>query len=110
MPYGRYSASHYNLTVVGVLAGALGFIVRSTAGGIASLFGLLLVLPGLGNLLPTSWQTTVLPYLPSQAGSALYDLRPGPRALAPWTGFGVLCLWNVLALAIAAVLVRSRDV
>ena len=98
------------LTVVGVLAGALGFIVRSTAGGIASLFGLLLVLPGLGNLLPTSWQTNVLPYLPSRAGSAVYDLRPDPGTLAPWTGFGVLCLWTALALVIAALLVRSRDV
>ncbi|BEP13482.1 ABC transporter permease subunit [Acidothermaceae bacterium B102] len=98
------------LTVIGVLAGAIGFIVRSTAGGIASLFGLLLVLPGLGNLLPTSWQTNVLPYLPSRAGSALYDLRPDAGTLAPWTGFGVLCLWTVVALAIAAVLVRSRDV
>ena len=65
------------LTVIGVLAVALGFCVRSTAGGISTLFGLLLVLPGLGNLLPTSWQTNVLPYLPSRAGNA--DLRPAAR-------------------------------
>ena len=98
------------LTVIGILAVAIGFIVRSTAGGISALFGLLLVLPGLSNLLPTSWQTNVVPYLPSRAGGALYDLHPDPGTLAPWTGFGVLCLWTVAALAIAAVLVRRRDV
>ena len=98
------------LTVIGVLAVALGFVIRSTAGGIATLFGLLLVLPGLGNLLPTSWQTSVLPYLPSRAGAALYDLRPDPGTLAPWTGFAVLCLWTLGALLLAAVLVKRRDV
>ena len=44
---------------------ALGFILRSTAGGIATLFGLLLVLPGLGQLLPATWQPT-RPAVPAQ--------------------------------------------
>jgi len=99
------------LTVIGVLAVAIGFLVRRTAGGIAALFGLLLVLPGLGNLLPTSWKTHLLPYLPSNAGSALYTLHPeDPGTLAPWTGFGVLCLWTAAALLAAAVLLKRRDV
>jgi len=34
------------LTVVALLGVSLGFIIRSTAGGIAALFGILLVLPG----------------------------------------------------------------
>lgn len=98
------------LTVVAVLAVALGFLVRSTAGGIATLFGVLLVLPGLGNLLPTSWQTHVLPYLPGAAGQALYDLRPDPGTLAPWTGFAVMCLWAAATLVGAALVVKRRDV
>ena len=72
------------LTVVGVLAMGIGFAVRSTAGGIATVFGLLLVIPGLGNALPSSWQPHVLPYLPSNAGAvAVHDPpRPGqPRAV-----------------------------
>ena len=40
------------LTVVGVLAVALGFIVRSTAGGVAAFVGLLMVLPAIARLLP----------------------------------------------------------
>jgi ABC-2 type transport system permease protein len=99
------------LTVVAVLAVALGFLIRSTAGGIATLFGVLLVLPGLGNLLPTDWQTNILPYLPSNAGSALYTVHPdNPGTLAPWTGFAVMCLWAVIALAAAAVTLKRRDV
>lgn len=99
------------LTVVSVLAVALGFLIRSTAGGIATLFGVLLVLPGLGNLLPTDWQTNVLPYLPSNAGSALYTVHPDdPGTLAPWTGFAVMCLWAVAALIAAAVVLKRRDV
>lgn len=99
------------LTVIAVLAVAIGFLVRSTAGGIATLFGLLLVLPGLGNLLPASWQSNVLPYLPSNAGSALYTLHPeNPGTLAPWTGFAVLCLWAIGTLIAAAIVLKRRDV
>lgn len=97
------------LTLIGVLAVAFGFLIRSTAGGITTLFGLLLVLPHIGELLPTSWQTHTLPYLPSNAGSAFYSAQPDPTALSPGTGLLVLCLWVVLALAGAAVVVRRRD-
>jgi ABC-type transport system involved in multi-copper enzyme maturation permease subunit len=97
------------VTVVAVLAIGLGFIIRSTAGGIATLFGLLLVLPAIGHVLPTSWQQHVLPYLPSNAGGALYTLKPDPGTLAPWTGFGVMCLWALAAVIAAVVLLRRRD-
>lgn len=98
------------LAVIGILAVAVGFIVRSTGGGIALLFGVLLVLPGLGNLLPTSWQQNVMPYVPSNAGAALYSVHSSPGTLAPWTGFAVLCLWTLLALVAAAVVLKRRDV
>ena len=93
-----------------VFAVALGFIVRSTAGGIATLFGLLLVLPGIGQVLPASWQRHTLPYLPSNAGSSMFTITPeDPSALSPGMGLLVLCLWVAAALVAAAVLVRRRD-
>src|SRR5438105_3626404 len=82
---------------VGVLALSFGFLVRSTAGGIAAVFGLLLVLPAITHVLPSSWQSHVLPYLPSEAGGALFSLHPDPGTLAPWTGFLVMCIWAVVA-------------
>ncbi|MGH3509593.1 MAG: ABC transporter permease [Nocardioidaceae bacterium] len=97
------------LTLVGVLAVAFGFLIRSTAGGIATLFGLLLVLPGIGQLLPSSWQPHLLPYLPSNAGASIYSVRTDTSALSAGNGLLVLCIWVVVALAAAAVLVRRRD-
>jgi ABC-2 type transport system permease protein len=97
------------LTLVGVLAVALGFMLRSTAGGIATLFGLLLILPGVGQLLPASWQQHTLPYLPSNAGASMYTVFPDPTALSPAIGLLVLCVWAVAGLAGAAVVVKRRD-
>lgn len=97
------------LTAIAVLAVAFGFIIRSTAGGIATLFGLLLVLPGIGLLLPTDWQDHTVPYLPSNAGEAFYSAAPDPTALSPGTGMVVLLIWVVVALVAAAVLLERRD-
>jgi len=97
------------LTLIGVLAVALGFIIRSTAGGIATLFGLLLVVPGLGELLPSDWQPHVLPYLPSNAGEAMFAAHPDASFLSPGAGLAALVTWVVVALAAAAVLLSRRD-
>jgi ABC-type transport system involved in multi-copper enzyme maturation permease subunit len=97
------------LTVVALIGVELGFIIRSTAGGIAALVAILLVLPGVVSILPQSWQDTISPYLPSNAGAAIYDLRPEPGTLSPWTGFAVFCLYAVAGLAAAAVVLKRRD-
>lgn len=97
------------LTLIGVFAVALGFMIRSTAGGIATLFGLLLVLPGIGQVLPTSWQRHTLPYLPSNAGASIFSIHTDPGSLSAGPGLLVLCLWVAAALAAAAVLVKRRD-
>jgi ABC-type transport system involved in multi-copper enzyme maturation permease subunit len=97
------------LTVIALFAIGIGFIVRNTAGGIATLFGILLVAPGLGQLLPTSWQPHVLPYLPANAGAGVYSVRTDPGMLSTWTGFLVLCIWAAVALVVGAVLLRRRD-
>lgn len=97
------------LTLIAVLAVAFGFIIRSTAGGIAALFGLLLVLPGIGQLLPSDWQAHTLPYLPSNAGSSMYGAQPDPTALSPGTGLLVLLVWVGVALAGAALMLKRRD-
>jgi ABC-2 type transport system permease protein len=97
------------LTVVGALAVGLGFALRSTAGGIATLVGLLLVLPGVGRLLPGSWQPHVLPYLPSNAGAQVYAVQGDAGMLGTWTGFAVFCAWAAAALLIGALVLKRRD-
>ena len=97
------------LTVVGVFGVALGFVIRSTAGGIAALVGLLLVLPGVMSILPQSWQDHLTPYLPSTAGGAVYQIRVDPGTLAPWSGFGVFVLYAAVLVAAAGVVLVRRD-
>lgn len=97
------------LTVVAVLSVALGFIVRSTAGGISAVVGLLLVLPGIMNVLPQSWQDHISPYLPSNSGAAITTVQPDPGTLAPWTGFTVFCLYAIVAVIVSAVLLDRRN-
>jgi hypothetical protein len=97
------------LTVIGVFALALGAILRNTAGGIATFAGILFVLPPLMNVLPTSWNDAISPYLPSNAGRAILALTHDSSSLAPWPGFGLFVGYTALGLAIAAVLLMRRD-
>jgi ABC-2 type transport system permease protein len=97
------------LTVLGLLGLGLGAIIRASAGAIAALFGLLFVPPLLLQLLPRSWQTTIGPYTPMEAGSQIYILHPHAASLAPWTGFGLFCLYAAVALTIAVLLITRRD-
>jgi ABC-2 type transport system permease protein len=98
------------LTVLSLFALALGTILRHTAGAIASLFGILLVLPVLASALPSPWDADVAKYLPGDAGLALADLSLGPGSLSPWIGFAVFCAWTVALLALAGWLLDRRDV
>ncbi len=97
------------LTGIGLFGIGLGWIIRSTAGGIASLFGLLLILPELVRALPDSWQQHIDKYLPSNAGEAVTSVQVDPASLSPWTGFLVFCVYLAVALVVAAILVRRRD-
>jgi ABC-type transport system involved in multi-copper enzyme maturation permease subunit len=97
------------LAVVGLLGLALGAILRSTAGSIATLFGVLMVLPVIGQLLPGSWAGHITPYLPSNAGQAIMAVKPDPSMMGAWTGFGLFCLYAVAALGVAAALLKRRD-
>lgn len=97
------------LTVIAIMTVGLGTIVRNTAGGIATFAAIFFVIPPLMNVLPTSWNNAVSPYLPGNAGRAILSIRPDPQSLAPWTGFAVFCGYAALSLAVAAVLLVRRD-
>jgi ABC-type transport system involved in multi-copper enzyme maturation permease subunit len=97
------------LTAMGLFGLGLGAIIRSTAGAIAALAGIMFVLPPIVGLLPTSVANSIEPYLPSSAGGAVWTINPDPHTLAPWAGFGVFCAYAALTIAVAAVLMRRRD-
>lgn len=98
------------LALIGLLGGAIGWILRSTAGGIAALLALVLVVPVLFGGLLGNWGKDVAQFLPSNAGEAFIQSLSGDHMLAAWTGLGVLVAWVVAGLAVAAVQLRRRDV
>ena len=98
------------LAVLGLLGLGIGSVVRASAGSIATLFGLLFVPNILFELLPSSWRDSAGPYLPMNAGEAvLVAARRSDTILAPWTGFGVFCLYAFVALAGGFYLIKRRD-
>ena len=97
------------LTAMGLFGLALGAIIRSTAGGIAALAAIVFVLPPIVGLLPTSVAGSIDPYLPSNAGGAVWTINPDPGTLAPWAGFGIFCAYVAVAIALAAALMVRRD-
>ncbi|MEU6371808.1 ABC transporter permease [Streptomyces sp. NPDC046909] len=97
------------LGLVAVFGVALGMLLRSSAGAIAALVGILLILPGLASLLPDSWYDTLSPYFPNNAGSAVYALHDSSDSLAPGAGLAVFVGWVALTLAAAAFRLRRTD-
>ena len=98
------------LAVAGLLGLALGALLRSTAGGIAALFGLLFAVPILVGFLPGSLSDEIGKYLPGTAGLAVTTVHPDPvTSLGPWTGFGVFCAYAVVLLGFAAMRMRRGD-
>jgi len=97
------------LTGVGLLGLAIGALLRNTGAAIAALFGGMLVVPGLFPLLPTSWNSTVGPYLPSHAGESFMTVAPDAGMLSPWAGLAVFVGYVVVALGAAAIMLKRRD-
>ena len=97
------------LGLVGVIGVALGALLRSVAGGISVLVGALMLIPGLVSLLPKSWQADISPYLPSNAGQAMFALTHDATTLAPAAGMLVFAGWTVLVLGGAAYRLARSD-
>lgn len=97
------------LALVGVIGVALGALLRSVAGGISVLVATLMLVPGLAELLPTSWQNDINRYLPSNAGGSMYTVHHAAQTLSPGAGLAVFAGWTVLALAGAAYRLRNTD-
>lgn len=98
------------LTLVGLLGGAIGWLVRSTPGALVTFFAVILVVPVLVTGVLGQLGRDVGQYLPSEAGRSFVSSLPDPTSLSPWVGLAVLVAWVVGALALAAATLRRRDV
>jgi hypothetical protein len=98
-----------HMMLIGVIAVGVGAIVRHTAGAVALLFGVLLIVPGLVQLLPAPWNNDITLYLPNSAGAAMSAVVRFPNLLAPLGGFLVLGAYAVATLAVASFVLVRRD-
>ena len=86
--------------------------IRRTAGAIAAVVGLVLILPVLVQGLPSSWQTAITRYLPSTAGQAIIGrtkFTPPGHLLAPWTGLALFSVYTAVVLIAATITLNHRD-
>lgn len=97
------------LAVLGLFGLGLGTILRSSAGAVAVLLGILFVPTILISLLPGSWQHAAGRYLPMGASEVVYSVQHQPYTLSPWTGFGVFCAYAAAALILGFALISRRD-
>lgn len=103
------------LTVLGLFGLGIATIIRHTAGALAIYAGLLLVLPLILQAFPTSFQRSVIRFMPLVIGENMAATRPdvrdfgGATLFSPWVGFGLLCAYTAAALIIGGILMARRD-
>jgi len=98
------------LAVIAVIGLALGGMLRRTAAGLSVFAAMFFVVPIVTAYLPHSIQGFA-PYLPSNAGGALWGAGKlfGGQQLSPWNGFAVLCGYAVVLTGLAAWRLCRRD-
>ncbi|MFC4242852.1 ABC transporter permease [Gryllotalpicola reticulitermitis] len=110
------------VTLISLLAFGFGLILRSTAGGLATVLGLLLVAPIILGILTglthADWVGDLRAIFPDSAGGQLVSYAtPGSKTgivngiltLNGWLGFWVMLGWDAVVLTVASVLVKRRD-
>lgn len=95
------------LALIAVFSVGIGTILRSSAAGIATSLGIILLLPTVVGLfsLAIDWVTEIVPFLFTSAGSNMVSpgsMESGPASL-------VVLGWVAVSLGLAALLLKSRD-
>lgn len=97
------------LTAIALLAAGLGTIMRATAGALATLVGIVFLVPALAGLFP-SWLQGLVDVWPTRGAAAVFATVPDPAYPHPWLNLGGMCLGVVAVLIAAFVVFRRRDV
>ena len=106
-------ASALFVAMCGLFAFGLGAILRSTAGGITTAFGLLFLVPQLAKALPSTWYADAVRWLPggdviTVITSTASQHNP-PHLFSAWGEFAVFGGYTVILLAVGAMLFSRRD-
>lgn len=98
------------LTVLGLIALGLAWILRHTAAAISTFVAALLILPVIADVLPTSFANDVDRFLPADIGTVMLSVGyHGADPFGPWTSFALLCGYAAVLLLAGGVLLVRRD-
>lgn len=98
---------------VSLMGLGIGFAIRNTGGAIATLVGVLLVLPLLATTLPQSWQDHINKFLPLNIANHMVETGrhdSGLYALSHGMGAVMLVVYAAALLAIGLAVLKRRDV
>ncbi len=95
---------------LGVLAAAIGLIVRSTAAAISIVLGLVFIIGQVVQLIPGTVGEWIMKLMPGNAGPGIVvPVSFGPHMLDPWTGFAVFVAEVALLTLAGLALFQKRD-
>jgi len=101
------------LAFIAVFAIGIGTILRSSAGGIATVLGITMLLPVVLGILSSfvDWIGDILPFLFTMAGSTMANANTAnfPDLMEPWQALLVVLAWLFVSLGTAALLLKRRD-
>ena len=99
------------LALVSVFALGVGTMLRSSAGGIAAVLGLILLLPTVLQMIPAEWAQDLIPYLLSTRGHEHVHLDDGradrPTRFGVWLNLLIVLGWVAASVAGAAMLAEA---
>jgi ABC-2 type transport system permease protein len=99
------------LTLLAVLGLALGLILRQSAASISVFTSLLLIVPIIVFLLPSSWQNTIAKFEPSALGRGMMSATavPPDQTFAAWPSAALLGLYVAALLGSGIAMMVRRD-
>jgi hypothetical protein len=97
------------LALIALLSVGLGTIMRATAGALATLVGIVFLVPALAGIFP-SWMGGLFDFWPTLGGSAALATVPDPDFPHPWWNLAGMAVGVVAVVAAAFVVLRRRDV
>jgi ABC-2 type transport system permease protein len=98
------------LAGLGLLAAAVGILVRHTAAALSIVLALVFVVGNMAFLLPGNWGEWTAKVLPGNSGSAVATpVSFNPELLAPWTGFAVFSAEVLAVLVVGWLAFQRRD-
>lgn len=99
----------FAMAAIALIGTALGAMLRSPAGAISAMFGLVFILPGAVSGFPSPWNERIGKFLPSVDIGQLVSQHADPAMLSrPWS-FVVLVAYPVVFMGLAAYLLKRRD-